>query len=214
VRKKEEWEGNKEKGKREKENGEKKKKYERVIWTSHTSIQEVKPFCQTFSKMTPAPSEKPLHQRSRSRSRSRFWSRSPAKQTLSRTTSSSRAQCRTYQSLVYPLKKRAWWSHLSPTARLHTHTPTSRRVGLPHQRSLEPSRTPIQRPRPAGPPLPNVLDPTTSSIKPPFPSPPSSPLVSRSRKKSAPTRIEPSSISPQPAAAIVRIFLVGGFLSS
>jgi hypothetical protein len=82
VRKKEEGEGNKEKGKREKEKGEKKKKYERVIWTSHTSIQEVKPFCQTFSKITPTPSEKPLHQRSRSRSR--FWrSRSPAKQTLS-----------------------------------------------------------------------------------------------------------------------------------
>jgi hypothetical protein len=62
VRKKEEGEGNKEKGKREKEKGEKKKKYERVIWTSYTSIQEVKPFCQTFSKTTAAPSEKPLHQ--------------------------------------------------------------------------------------------------------------------------------------------------------
>jgi hypothetical protein len=82
VRKKRRGEGNKEKGKREKEKGEKKKKYERVIWTSYTSIQEVKPFCQTFSKTTPAPSEKPLHQRSWSRSR--FWrSRSPAKQALS-----------------------------------------------------------------------------------------------------------------------------------
>jgi hypothetical protein len=40
----------------------------------------VKPFCQTFFKMAPTPSEKPFHRRSRSH----FWrSRSSAKQTLS-----------------------------------------------------------------------------------------------------------------------------------
>ena len=42
----------------------------------------MKLFCQTFSKTTPTPPEKPLHLRSQSRSR--FWkSRSPAKRGLS-----------------------------------------------------------------------------------------------------------------------------------
>jgi hypothetical protein len=68
---------------KKKENKEKEKNKNRKVQFRHftTSIQPVKPFCQTFSKTASAPSEKPLHQRSQSRSR--FWrSRSPAKEAL------------------------------------------------------------------------------------------------------------------------------------
>jgi hypothetical protein len=52
---------NKEKGKR------KNRKGQFIHFT--TSIQLVKPFCQTFSKAASAPSEKSLHRRSQSQSR-------------------------------------------------------------------------------------------------------------------------------------------------
>ena len=46
------------------------------------SMQQMKPFCQTFSKTAPTTLKKPLHQKSRSRIR--FWrSRSPVKQARS-----------------------------------------------------------------------------------------------------------------------------------
>jgi hypothetical protein len=45
-----------------------------------TPIQQVKPFCQTFSKTASAPPEKPLHWRSQSRF---LRSQSPAKQVYS-----------------------------------------------------------------------------------------------------------------------------------
>jgi hypothetical protein len=75
--------GEKGRGKKEnKEKGKKSKKHRKGQFRHFTAlIQQVKPFCQTFSKMTSAPSEKPLHQRSYNRSH--FWrSGSPAKQIL------------------------------------------------------------------------------------------------------------------------------------
>jgi hypothetical protein len=64
-KRREEKRENKEKGKKGKK---KKANFRHFI----ISIQQVKLFCQMFSKMTSAPSEKPLHRRSQSRSR--FWS--------------------------------------------------------------------------------------------------------------------------------------------
>jgi len=77
--------GGKKKGKKKKRRGEKKReeKEKNEQFRHFTiSIQQVKLFCQIFFKTAPTPSNKPLHQRSRSQSC--FWrSRSPAKQTLS-----------------------------------------------------------------------------------------------------------------------------------
>jgi hypothetical protein len=53
-----------------KKNKEKKKIRKGKFRHFTTSIQQVKPFCQTFSKTASAPSIKPLHQMSQSRSRS------------------------------------------------------------------------------------------------------------------------------------------------
>jgi hypothetical protein len=70
-----EWTGKREKKKEEKrkrkrrKNKEKKKKKKGQFRHFTTSIQQVKLFCQTFSKTASAQLEKPLHRRSKSRSR-------------------------------------------------------------------------------------------------------------------------------------------------
>jgi hypothetical protein len=64
-----------------KEKGKKKKEKKGQFRHFTTSIQQVKLFCQTFSKTASAPLEKPLHRKSQSL----FWrSRSPAKQAPNR----------------------------------------------------------------------------------------------------------------------------------
>ena len=68
--------------KKEGERKKRKKKGKGQFRLFATSIQQVKLFCQTFSKTAPTPPEKPLHLRRQSRSC--FWkSRNPAKHALS-----------------------------------------------------------------------------------------------------------------------------------
>jgi hypothetical protein len=61
---KEREKGGKEKGKGKGKNEKRKGQFGHFT----TSIQQVKPFCQTFFKTAPAPSAKPLHERRQSQS--------------------------------------------------------------------------------------------------------------------------------------------------